>query len=91
MGPIGVALAAVQAALALALLFVLPGLLLGPLVLPGAPTPLHVVGRAVGLSLLIVVATCAGLAAVGLLHPLPLAVALVAITVAPGAHPPLRR
>ncbi|HEY7131036.1 MAG TPA: glycosyltransferase family 39 protein [Candidatus Limnocylindrales bacterium] len=91
MGPIGVALAAVQAALALALLFVLPGLLLGPLVLPGAPTPLHVVGRAIGLSLLIVVATCAGLAAAGILEPVPLAVTLVAITVAPTAHPGVRR
>ena len=57
MDPIAVALAAAQATMALAVLFVLPGLTLGPLVLPGAPTPLHVIGRAIGLSLLIVAGT----------------------------------
>ncbi|HLO36590.1 MAG TPA: hypothetical protein VK194_10925, partial [Candidatus Deferrimicrobium sp.] len=90
MDPIGVALAAVQATAALALLFLLPGLTLGPLILPGAPTPLHVVGRAVGLSLLIASATCTVLAGLGLLRPGPLVAALVALTLVPLAHPASR-
>jgi hypothetical protein len=88
--PIDLVLAAAQTTMALAILFVLPGLTLGPLVVPGAPTPLHVIGRAIGLSLVIVAGTCSLLAGLGQLRPVPLIVALAAITVAPLAHPDVR-
>ena len=81
--PITIVLVAVQATLALALLFVLPGLTWGPLVLPGAPTPLHAIGRAVGVSLLIAPFACTVLAAIGLLHGPVVAAVLVALTLAP--------
>ena len=90
MDPIAVALAAAQATMALAVLFVLPGLTLGPLILPGAPTPLHVIGRAIGLSLLIVAGTCTLLAGIGQLRAGPLIVTLAVITLAPLAHPAVR-
>jgi hypothetical protein len=90
MDPIGVALAAAQATMALAVLFVLPGLTLGPLILPGAPTPLHVIGRAIGLSLLIVAGTCTLLAGIGQLRAGPLIATLAVITLAPLAHPAAR-
>jgi hypothetical protein len=83
MDPIAAALVAAQATAALALLFVLPGLTWGLLVLPVAATPLHAAGRAIGLSLLIVAATCTLLAELGLLRVGPLLVALVALTAAP--------
>ena len=81
--PVAVALMTVQATAALAILFVLPGLAWGPLILPGAPTPLHVVGRAIGLSLLIVTATCTILAEIGQLRPVPLIAVLAIATFAP--------
>ncbi len=81
--PAAVALMAVQATMALAILFVLPGLAWGPLMLPGAPTPLHVIGRAIGLSLLIVTASCTILAELGQLRPVPLVAVLVVATIAP--------
>jgi hypothetical protein len=87
---IDVALAAAQTTMALAILFVLPGLALGPLVLPGAPTPLHVMGRAIGLSLVIVAGTCTLLAWLGLLRVGPLVAALAVLTLAPVAHPTVR-
>jgi hypothetical protein len=90
MDPIAVALTAVQATMALAVLFVLPGLALGPLILPGAPTPLHVIGRAIGLSLLIVSGTCTLLAGLGLLRAGPLAATLAVEILAPLAHPTVR-
>ena len=90
MDPIAVALAAAQATMALAVLFVLPGLTWGPLILPGAPTPLHVIGRAIGLSLLIVVGTCTVLAGIGQLRPVPLVVVLAALILAPLLHPVVR-
>src|SRR5439155_1333705 len=62
---------------------VLPGLTWGPLVLPGAPTPLHAIGRAVGVSLLIAPFACTVLAAIGLLHGPVVAAVLVALTLAP--------
>jgi len=88
--PIDVALAAAQTTMALAILFVLPGLTLGPLVLPGAPTPLHVIGRAIGISLVIVAGTCSLLAGLGLLRAGPLVVTLAALTLAPLVHPTVR-
>jgi hypothetical protein len=90
MDPIAVALTAAQATVALAALFVLPGLALGPLILPGAPTPLHVVGRAIGLSLLIVLGTCTVLAGLGWLHAGPLAATLAVEILVPLAHPRVR-
>ena len=73
----------VQATAALAILFVLPGLAWGPLILPGAPTPLHVIGRAIGLSLLIVTATCTVLALLGQLRPPQLLATLAIVSIAP--------
>jgi hypothetical protein len=90
MDPIAVALAAAQTTMALALLFVLPGLMLGPLILPGAPTPLHVIGRALGLSLLIVSAACTLLAGIGQLRIVPLLAVLAVLSLAPLAHPTVR-
>jgi hypothetical protein len=90
MDPIAVALAAAQATMALAVLFVLPGLTLGPLILPGAPTPLQVIGRAIGLSLLIVAGTCTLLAGVGQLRGGPLIASLAVLTLAPLLHPVVR-
>jgi len=90
MDPIAVALAAAQATMALAVLFVLPGLTWGPLILPGAPTPLQVIGRAIGLSLLIVAGTCTVLAGIGQLRPVPLVVVLAALILAPLLHPVVR-
>lgn len=84
--PIAVALAAAQTVLGLGLLFLLPGMSLGPLVLPGASTPLHVWGRAVGVSLLTVAALCTLLGRLGLLRPLPLILGLAALTLLPIAH-----
>ena len=84
--PITIVLVAAQATLALALLFVLPGLTWGPLVLPGAPTPLHAIGRAVGVSLLIASAACTVLAAVGVLRPWAVVALLGTVTVAPFAR-----
>src|SRR5204862_7820585 len=90
MSPVDAALGAAHAALALALLFVLPGMTVGALALPGAPTPLHAIGRAIGVSLLISGGVCAALAVVGQLHSAPLAFALVAVTLAPLADPRMR-
>jgi hypothetical protein len=90
MDPVAVALTAAQATMALAVLFVLPGLTLGPLILPGAPTPLHVIGRAIGLSLLIVSGTCTVLAGLGLLRAGPLVAVLAVEILAPLAHPTVR-
>src|SRR5712672_256311 len=90
MDPIAVALAAAQATMAIAVLFVLPGLTLGPLLLPGASTPLHVIGRAIGLSLLIVAGTCTLLAGIGILRVGPLVATLAVITLAPLARPSVR-
>ena len=81
--PIGAAIAAAQATAALALLFVLPGMTIGPLILSRAPTPLHLIGQAIGLSLLIVAGTCTALAEVGQLRAGPLVTVLVASTIAP--------
>jgi hypothetical protein len=90
MDPIADALAAAQATMALAVLFVLPGLTLGPLILPGAMTPLHVVGRAIGLSLLIVAGTCTLLAGIGQLRAWTLVATLAVLILAPIAHPTVR-
>jgi hypothetical protein len=69
--------------IALALLFVLPGLALGPILVPGASTPLARVGRAAGVSLLTTTLACICLARLGLLRPAVLVIVLVAMTVVP--------
>ncbi|MEA2612710.1 MAG: hypothetical protein QOI52_669, partial [Chloroflexota bacterium] len=65
MDPIALLTSAVTATIVSALLFVLPGAALGPIVLPGASTPLTGVGRAAGVSLLATLVTCTLLARVG--------------------------
>ena len=69
--------------IALALLFVLPGLALGPVLVPGASTPLARIGRAAGVSLLTTTLACICLARFGLLKPAVIVVVLVAMTVVP--------
>jgi hypothetical protein len=67
MDPIALLTSAVTATIVSALLFVLPGAALGPVVLPGATTPLAGAGRAAGVSLLATLVTCTLLARVGAL------------------------
>jgi hypothetical protein len=69
--------------IALALLFVLPGFALGPILVPGASTPLARIGRAAGVSLLTTTIACICLARLGLLRPVVVVVVLVAMTVVP--------
>ncbi|HET7677770.1 MAG TPA: glycosyltransferase family 39 protein [Candidatus Limnocylindrales bacterium] len=83
MDPFASAPAALLTAIALALLFVLPGLALGPLLLPGAPTPLVVVGRAAGVSLLAAAGLCTLLAGLGLLRLPIVAAGLLALSLLP--------
>jgi hypothetical protein len=81
MDPIALLTSAVTATIVSALLFVLPGAALGPIVLPGASTPLTGVGRAAGVSLLATLVTCTLLARVGALTVGAVVAALVALTV----------
>jgi hypothetical protein len=81
--PLSAAGSAIQATAALALLFVLPGAALGPWLLPGAPTVLLAIGRAIAVSLLIVAGTCTLLAVLGLLRPPILLATLLGLTVLP--------
>lgn len=60
---------ALQVTIAVALLFVLPGWALGPLLVPVASTPLARWGRAAGVSLLTASAACSLLAWLDLLRP----------------------
>lgn len=75
--------AAGQTAIVLALLFVLPGLAWGPLLAPGAGSPLEVAGRAVGLSLLTTAGACTVLAVAGLFRPAVVVAALVVLVALP--------
>lgn len=72
-----------QTAIVLALLFVLPGLAWGPLLAPGAGSPLEAAGRAVGLSLLTTAVACTILAVAGLFHPALVVAALVVLVALP--------
>ena len=65
MDPIALVVSAVWATMASILLFLLPGAALGPVVLPGASTPLARVGRAAGVSLLATMLLCTLLARLG--------------------------
>jgi hypothetical protein len=67
MDPIAMLTAAVTATMVPVLLFLVPGMALGPLVMPGASSPLARVGRAAGVSLLVVLIECTVLARLGLL------------------------
>ena len=88
--PVVATLEVARAIAALLILFVVPGLAWGPLLLPGAPTPLHVVGRAIGLSLVITAAVCTGIAGIGQLRPVPLVIGLALASVLPLASARIR-
>jgi hypothetical protein len=81
--PIATLLAVLQAAIALALLFVIPGLALGPVLAPGASTPLARIGRAVGVSLLAAGAVCTVAARLGLLRPTVVILAIIGLAILP--------
>lgn len=72
--------AAAQAVGALALLFILPGLALGPILLPGATTSLERLGRAAVVSLLTTAVGCTVLAALGILNSGTVVVMAMALT-----------
>jgi len=80
MDPIALLTSAVTATIVSALLFVLPGAALGPVVLPGATTPLAGVGRAAGVSLLATLVTCTVLARFGALTAPAVVGSLVVLT-----------
>jgi hypothetical protein len=88
-------LGTLQATIVLGSVFVLPGLVLGPLVAPGAATPLDRLGRAAGVSLLTVAPACMVLAWIGWLTPAAVVVALATLIVLPlivrRPRSPLRR
>jgi hypothetical protein len=67
MDPIPPLTFAVVATMVSVLLFLLPGMALGPVVLPGASNPLARVGRAAGVSLLVGLIGCTVLASLGVL------------------------
>lgn len=83
MDSLSLAAAAGQAAIVVALLFVLPGLAWGPIVAPGAGSPLERAGRAVGLSLLTTAAACTAIAWFGLLRPAVVVAILALLVVVP--------
>lgn len=83
MDPIAILFEATRVAVALAFLFVLPGLTLGPIVVPGASTHLARLGRAVGVSLVVTALACTLLARLGLLRPTILVALLVGMTLLP--------
>ncbi len=80
MDPIALVVSAVWATMVSILLFLLPGAALGPVILPGASTPLAKVGRAAGVSLLATLLTCTILARLGLLTIPILLASLVGLT-----------
>ena len=77
MDPIALLTSAVLATMVSVLLFAVPGIALGPLVIRTASTPLSWAGRAAGVSLLVVLIECTVLAALGVLS----AASVVAVTV----------
>ena len=80
MDPIALVASAVWATMVSILLFLLPGAALGPVVLPGASTPLARVGRAAGVSLLATLLLCTLLARLGWLSVPVLLASLVGLT-----------
>jgi hypothetical protein len=81
----------IQATLVLALLFVVPGLAWGPLVAPGAGSPIVTAGRAAGVSLLVAAVACTVLAGLDLLTPPAVAVTLLLLVFLPFAVPSRRQ
>ncbi len=79
MDAIALVSSALVAAIVAALLFLLPGLAVGPIILPGAASPLVIVGRAAGVSLLATLTACTILAWLGALTGPVLVVVLLAI------------
>ena len=76
-------LAVLQAGIAIALLFVVPGITLGPVLAPGASTPLARIGRAAGVSLLAAGAACTVLARLGTLRPTVIIAVILGLTMLP--------
>ena len=72
-----------QAALVLALLFVLPGLAWGPVLAPGSGSPIVTAGRAAAASLLVVGVACTLLAWLDILTPVVILVVLAVLTAVP--------
>ncbi len=91
MEPVAALVGSLGTAGALLLLFLLPGLTLGPLVAPGASTPLARIGRAAGVSLLATSVLCTVLAVLGLLRPALVVALLVGVTILPLVRRPRRR
>jgi hypothetical protein len=83
MDPIAILLGATRGAVALALLFVVPGLTLGPILAPGASSHLTRLGRAVGVSVVVMAIACTILARLGLLRPTIVIALLVGLTLLP--------
>jgi hypothetical protein len=81
MDPIAFLTSAVVATMVSVLLFLLPGMALGPLVLPGASTPLAKLGRAAGVSLLVGLIGCTVLARLGALTGASVVVFILGVTV----------
>jgi hypothetical protein len=79
MDPVLLASDAARTAIVIALLFVLPGLAWGPLLVPGADSTLVATGRAHGLSLLTTATLCTLLAWVCWLQSVVVLVALFAL------------
>ncbi len=70
----------VQAALVLALLFVLPGIAWGPVLAPGSGSAAVTAGRAAAASLLVAAVACTVLASLDALTPLAIVAVLAALT-----------
>ncbi len=81
----------VQAALVLALLFILPGLSWGPVLAPGSGSPVVTAGRAAAASLLVAAVTCTVLAGLDALTPIAVVASLAALTGLPFLLPSRRR
>ncbi len=81
---------ALATAVVVALLFVLPGIAWGPVLAPGAGSPLIAAGRAAAVSLLTTATGCTILARLGLLTPPAVLLLLAGLTAAPYALPSRR-
>ena len=81
MDPIALLTSAVSATMVSVLLFLVPGMALGPLVMPSASTPLARLGRAAGVSLLVVLIGCTVLAWVGVLSVASVVVLVIGVSI----------
>ena len=80
MDPIALLTSAVLATMVSVLLFAVPGIALGPLVIRTASSPLSWAGRAAGVSLLVVLIECTVLATLGLLSAASVAAVTIALS-----------